>query len=288
VHLAGKGVLRFHAVYWPAMLLSAGQPLPTDILVHDYLTTDGHKISKSGGGAPDPAELARRFGTDTVRWWLLREVPRVGDADFTAARLIARANADLAGGLGNLVSRNVALVHRYRAGALPGGIDRAGALPGGVDRAGALPGGVDRAGALPGGIDRAGARPDRAGPVAAEPGAARLTDACQRAPGLIAAALDGFDFRGAASAAWDIVDQANRYIEHAAPWYLARAQRDDPAAARLDAVLDVLIRACRCLATQLAPFIPDTAARVAAQCTPPGPGRPLPDPEAVFPRIDAA
>ena len=98
------------------MLLSAGQPLPTDILVHDYLTTDGRKISKSGGGTPDPVALVRRFGTDAVRWWLLREVPRVGDADFTAGRLIDRANADLAGGLGNLISRTVALVHRHRGG----------------------------------------------------------------------------------------------------------------------------------------------------------------------------
>src|SRR6266498_296640 len=91
VHLLGKGVLRFHAVYWPAMLLSAGQPLPTDILVHDYLTVDGNKISKSAGTAIDPVELVAQFGTDPVRWWLLREVPRVGDADFTIDKLIAAA-----------------------------------------------------------------------------------------------------------------------------------------------------------------------------------------------------
>ena len=116
IHLAGKGVLRFHAVYWPAILLSAGEPLPTDILVHDYLTIDGQKISKSAPGSTagpgtaaspgtaadpgtaaspgtaadaDPVALAAAFGTDPVRWWLLREVPRVGDADFTVARLIA-------------------------------------------------------------------------------------------------------------------------------------------------------------------------------------------------------
>src|SRR5205814_4726051 len=83
IHLVGKGVLRFHAVYWPAMLLSAGLPLPTDILVHDYLTVGGAKISKSASGpaarAADPAALAAAYGTDAVRWWLLREVPRTGD-----------------------------------------------------------------------------------------------------------------------------------------------------------------------------------------------------------------
>ncbi|ONI80209.1 methionine--tRNA ligase [Saccharothrix sp. ALI-22-I] len=118
-HVIGKGVVRFHAVYWPAMLLSAGEPLPTDVLVHDYLTTDGRKISKSAGDAVDPTELADRYGSDAVRWWLLREVPRVGDADFTVARLVARANEDLANGLGNLVNRVTVIVHRYRDGRPP-------------------------------------------------------------------------------------------------------------------------------------------------------------------------
>ncbi len=83
-------MLRFHAVYWPAMLLSAGLPLPTDILVHDYLTVDGQKISKSAGARIDPVELADRYGTDALRWWLLREVPRTGDVDFTVDRLVHR------------------------------------------------------------------------------------------------------------------------------------------------------------------------------------------------------
>lgn len=116
IHLIGKGVLRFHAVYWPAILLSAGLPLPTDVLVHDYLTVDGQKISKSSGTPIDPAALAEQYGTDAVRWWLLREVPRIGDADFTLDRLVSRANDDLAGGVGNLVSRVTTLVHRCRGG----------------------------------------------------------------------------------------------------------------------------------------------------------------------------
>src|ERR1022692_241477 len=101
IHVLGKGVLRFHAVYWPAMLASAGLPLPTDILVHDYLTIEGRKISKSGGTTVDPAELAAQYGSDAVRWWLLRDVPRAGDTDFTAGRLVARANDELANGIGN-------------------------------------------------------------------------------------------------------------------------------------------------------------------------------------------
>ena len=132
VHLLGKGVLRFHAVYWPAMLLSSGQPLPTDVFVHDYLTADGRKISKSGGGDRlDPAALAAAYGADAVRWWLLREVPRVGDADFTVGRLVARADDELANGLGNLVNRVVAMIDRYRGGRVPGVAGPGAAAPGG-------------------------------------------------------------------------------------------------------------------------------------------------------------
>lgn len=114
-------MLRFHAVHWPAILLSAGLPLPTDILVHDYLTVGGAKISKSGGNAAaaGPAALVEDYGTDAVRWWLLREVARTGDTDFTAGRLTARADADLAGGLGNLVHRVTTLVHRRLDGREP-------------------------------------------------------------------------------------------------------------------------------------------------------------------------
>lgn len=119
IHLLGKGVVRFHAVYWPATLLSAGLALPTEILVHDYLTVDGRKISKSAGTTIDPSELVDEVGTDAVRWWLLRDVPRIGDADFTRERLIARSNTDLAGGLGNLVNRVVSLIHRYCDGRVP-------------------------------------------------------------------------------------------------------------------------------------------------------------------------
>jgi hypothetical protein len=86
IHLLGKGVLRFHAVYWPAILLSAGEALPTDIAVHGYLTENGRKISKSSGATVDPYDLAARYGTDAVRWWLLREVPPGADADYTARR----------------------------------------------------------------------------------------------------------------------------------------------------------------------------------------------------------
>jgi methionyl-tRNA synthetase len=113
VHVIGKGILRFHAVYWPAILLSAGEPLPTTILVHEYVAVDGHKLSKSVGNAIDPLSVVERYGADALRWWFLRDVPRNGDADFREELIAARAN-ELADGLGNLINRTIALVSRGR------------------------------------------------------------------------------------------------------------------------------------------------------------------------------
>ncbi len=105
VHVVGKGIQRFHAVYWPSFLLSAGEPVPTRVHVHPYLSVDGAKISKSSGNGPDPTDLTDRFGTDALRWWFTRDVSPITDTDFTVERLIARANDDLANGVGNAVSR---------------------------------------------------------------------------------------------------------------------------------------------------------------------------------------
>jgi methionyl-tRNA synthetase len=136
VHVIGKGITRFHAVYWLALLLSAGQPLPTTIFVHDYLTVDGAKLSKSAGNAVDPAALVGRYGVDAVRWWLLREVAPLGDTDFTVARLVSRSDRDLANGIGNLVNRTLGLVRRHGADAAPAFLaDEVTALPGRIDGA---------------------------------------------------------------------------------------------------------------------------------------------------------
>jgi methionyl-tRNA synthetase len=104
-HVIGKGILRFHAVYWPAMLLSAGLPPPTEIFVHGYLTVEGQKISKSLGNTIDPLALVEKYGTDPVRYYLLAKFSPFDDGDFSEAKLRETYNADLANGLGNLVSR---------------------------------------------------------------------------------------------------------------------------------------------------------------------------------------
>ena len=145
VHVIGKGVIRFHAVYWPAMLLSANVPLPTTILVHDYVTINGGKISKSLGNTIDPVALAERYGMDALRYYLLREIPSTEDGDFTIERFIRAYNGDLADQLGNLLNRVVSMVARYYGGVVPtpGALEEVDRRL--VERAQSLPGQVDSA-----------------------------------------------------------------------------------------------------------------------------------------------
>lgn len=109
IHVIGKGIIRFHAVYWIAMLLSAKISLPKIIFVHGYITSNGQKMSKSLGNVVDPFELIKKYGTDAVRYFLLREIPSTEDGDFTEEKFIERYNADLAGGIGNLVARVITM-----------------------------------------------------------------------------------------------------------------------------------------------------------------------------------
>lgn len=119
VHVIGKGITRFHAIYWPAMLLSAGAPLPTTLFIHGYITLAGEKISKSLGNAIDPVELVERYGPDALRYYLLRQLKAAEDGDFTLERFSRAYNADLADQLGNLLNRLIGMVKRYYDGIIP-------------------------------------------------------------------------------------------------------------------------------------------------------------------------
>ena len=112
-HLLGKDNGWFHAVIWPAMLLSAGYKLPETVFIHGFLTVDGEKISKSLGNAISPIELAEKYGTDSVRYFLMRNIPFGQDGDFSETALVERHNNELANNLGNLVSRVTTLAEKY-------------------------------------------------------------------------------------------------------------------------------------------------------------------------------
>ncbi len=105
VHVIGKDILRFHAAIWPGMLLSAGLELPKRIFVHGFITSEGEKMSKTLGNVIDPVELSSKYGSDALRYYLLRDIPSSEDGDFSITRFEERYNADLANGIGNYASR---------------------------------------------------------------------------------------------------------------------------------------------------------------------------------------
>ncbi|MDJ0726005.1 MAG: methionine--tRNA ligase [Prochloraceae cyanobacterium] len=119
VHLVGKDILRFHAIYWPAMLLSAELPLPEKIFGHGFLTKDGQKMGKSLGNTIDPFDLVDRYSADAVRYYFIKEIEFGRDGDFRETRFINVLNADLANDLGNLLNRTLGMIKKYCQGSLP-------------------------------------------------------------------------------------------------------------------------------------------------------------------------
>ncbi|WP_350276149.1 methionine--tRNA ligase [Kribbella sp. HUAS MG21] len=220
VHVIGKGITRFHAVYWIGLLLSAGLPLPTTIHVHDYVNVGGAKLSKSTGNIVDPVDLVTTFGTDALRWWITREVPLLGDTEFTTARLIQAYNTDLANGLGNLANRTLTLLHTQYGGQPH--------------------------------VDEAPVN----GPTW---DSTALETACTALPANIDAALETADFRAATAHLVATVNLANQLLNAAEPW-----KRHGTDTHRL---LSRIVQACRTIATELTPFCPAGAARLASQLT---------------------
>jgi methionyl-tRNA synthetase len=139
LHLVGKDIQRFHAIYWPAFLMAAGLPVPKRIFAHGWWTVEGQKMSKSVGNVVDPFQLVETYGVDPVRFFLLREVPFGNDGDFSTRMLVHRMNGELANDLGNLAQRTLSLIAKNLGGVLPARgaataddtalLDSAGALP---------------------------------------------------------------------------------------------------------------------------------------------------------------
>ncbi|HWA57786.1 MAG TPA: methionine--tRNA ligase [Gemmatimonadales bacterium] len=207
LHVIGKDITRFHCVIWPAMLHAAGEAVPDRVWAHGFIYYGGDRFSKSAGVRLDLKEAIARHGPDALRYFLLREVGFASDGNFTWERFDERYLADLADGLGNLASRSLAMIERYRGGVVPKGEDTP--------------------------LDHAGRE---------------AVAACGHA-------MDAYDLKGGAEAAWHLVTAANQYIVQTAPWTLAKQNR----AAELDTALAALARCLVRLAVLTAPFMPGKA-----------------------------
>lgn len=207
LHVIGKDITRFHTVIWPAMLHAAGLPLPERIWAHGFVYLGGERFSKSAGVRLDLDEAIQRFGPDAFRYFLLREIAWDSDGSFSWERFEERYVADLADGLGNLASRSLAMLAKYRSGIVPAG---------------------------------------EATPLDHHSHTA-LTRYCE--------AMDRYDLRGGADAAWDLVTSANQYIVQTAPWSLAKSGQN----AELDSALAALARCLAGLALMTSPFLPQSA-----------------------------
>ncbi len=227
VHVMAKDIfVRFHATLWPAMLMSAGLPLPRRIVAHGWWTQGGEKISKSrGGSVPRPGPVldmlmeetgcSRSRAVDALRYYMLRQVPFGQDGEFTGEALLVRYTDDLANDLGNLLHRVLPMIQRYRDGRLPQ-------------------------------------------PCPPDPD---LHPAAQAAAARWEAAAETLDFRSGLEAIWEFLGTANRYVDQKAPWSLAKSG-DEGA---LDRVLYSAAEAIRIAACLVSPVMPDTAAEIERQ-----------------------
>jgi methionyl-tRNA synthetase len=213
IHVIGKDILKFHAVFWPIMLKAMGLPPPKQILVHGWWQKDGAKISKSTGNIVDPVAVIAEWGVDAFRFYVLRELDIGPDGNWTDAGFKARYQAELANGLGNLVNRSLSMLKRYRNGVVP----------------------------------------PRSDELAAE-----ANKISTHARGL----LEKNELQAALQMIWSLVTRANQYVDHTAPFKLAK---DTAQAKRLDEVLYNLAETCRILAVLLWPFLPSTACRIFEQ-----------------------
>jgi methionyl-tRNA synthetase len=255
LHMVGKDIVRFHAVYWPAFLKAAGLEPPKRVFAHGWWTFDGQKMSKSLGNVIDPHAMIAKYGLDQLRYFLLREVPFGQDGDFSQAAMERRINTDLANDLGNLAQRVLSFIQKNAGAAVPQ-------------------------------------------PGAFTPADEKMLAAVKGLLPAVRTELATQSFHKALDALWQVVGDANRYVDEQAPWALRKTDT-----ARMDTVLYVLVESIRNLAILCQPFMPEAMGRMlallgvpegrsrefAALETPIVAGSALPPPVGIFPRyVDPA
>jgi len=233
-HIIGKDILKFHTVFWPALLMAAGMELPEHVFVHGFLLLDDKKMSKSLGNVLDPFAIIERHGSDALRHYCFREVSFGRDGSVSTAGFEARYEGELANEYGNLASRTLAMIARYRDGELP-----PAALDGGAP---AVP---DGTGAGTGTVADGGSA------VATLDG--ELAGDFEGLAEEVCALLDRAELTQALETIWQRVRRLNRYVESSAPWTLAK---DERRAGELDGVLASLAEGLRVVSLLLRPYLP--------------------------------
>jgi methionyl-tRNA synthetase len=225
LHLMAKDILRQHAIYWPAFLLAAGIELPRAVVAHGiWLDAEGRKMSKTLRNSVDPALLLRHFQRDAIRYFLFREMVFGQDSNFSYASLVERANSDLANGLGNLASRTLTMINRYREGIVPDGeIEEGKRLQ----------------------AKRANVEAEAQG----------LASTLALARDQFVQQLDEFAFSRALETCWSVIARVDKMISDAKPWELAKSEEQGET---LNAVLYRAAESLRWLAVLLYPFMPQT------------------------------
>src|ERR1700687_372501 len=222
LHLVGKEIIRFHAVYWPAFLMAAGLPLPKQIWAHGWLLMDSAKMSKSLGNVVRPRPIVSVLGIDALRYYLLRETVFGQDGNFSYDALVQRYNSDLANGLGNLASRTLTMIERYFGGAIPTPESGSGSTD-------------------------AGTR------------AEVLTGFSNASLSAIRSLYNNFSFSLALERIWNLISVVDKYITEQKPWSLAEDPANRP---RLATVLYDAAEALRNIVVLSHPVLPMTTAKV--------------------------
>ncbi|HRJ89442.1 MAG TPA: methionine--tRNA ligase [Pyrinomonadaceae bacterium] len=232
IHLVGKDILRFHTVYWFSFLKAAGLPLPRTVYAHGmWLDSDGRKMGKTLGNVIEVDVLHQHFQVDAVRYFCLREMVFGQDGKFGYENLIERANSDLASGLGNLLSRTVSMIQKYREGRIPSGkIAEANYLM----------------------ARRAGIDPD----------GQEIVSVVQHARDEFIRRFDNYEFSLALETLWAVIARVDKMISDAKPWELAK---DEKNAETLNAVLYRSAETIRWLATMVYPAMPRSAEDIYSQ-----------------------
>jgi methionyl-tRNA synthetase len=225
LHIVGKEITRFHCVYWPALLMAAGLPLPKSVVGHGWLLFEESKMSKSRGNIVRAETILDVLGADALRYFLMREVVFGQDGSFSFDALVQRYNADLANGYGNLVSRTLSMIGRYFDGVVPMPATGGGAIP-------------------------------RAGTVRTE---------IPTAIAAFATHFDALDFSRALEAAWALVATVDGFLTATAPWKKDDDVSEEQQQAYRSTILYIAAEAIRIITALVYPVIPDAAAKVWSQ-----------------------